>query len=175
MNARGQVIAQGNITSQNADIRGETYTNGWFRTRGDSGWYSEKWGGGWYMSDSTWVRSWMNKSIYTGGQVRGGQVRSDGRTYVGEYLQLGGVATEGAGCAPNGLVGRNAAGLTLSCQSGVWRSNGGGVTGHKNCSWIVGSPYQTRICPSPKVLVGYNYIGYGSGYSDHHAYCCELE
>ncbi|MCZ7807185.1 shufflon system plasmid conjugative transfer pilus tip adhesin PilV, partial [Pseudomonas aeruginosa] len=37
-----------------------------------------------------------------------------------EYLQLNGVATEGAGCSPNGLVGRNAAGLTLSCQSGVW-------------------------------------------------------
>ena len=125
VNARGQVIAQGNITAQNADIRGETYTNGWFRTRGDSGWYSEKWGGGWYMSDSTWVRSWMNKSIYTGGQVRGGEVRSDGRTYVGEYLQLGGVATEGTGCAPNGLVGRNAAGLTLSCQSGRWSKVGG--------------------------------------------------
>ncbi|WP_375140668.1 shufflon system plasmid conjugative transfer pilus tip adhesin PilV, partial [Pseudomonas aeruginosa] len=48
------------------------------------------------------------------------------RTEVGEYLQLNGVATEGAGCSPNGLVGRNAAGLTLSCQSGVWGSNGGG-------------------------------------------------
>ncbi|WP_370671313.1 shufflon system plasmid conjugative transfer pilus tip adhesin PilV, partial [Pseudomonas putida] len=44
----------------------------------------------------------------------------EGRTEVGEYLQLNGVATEGAGCSPNGLVGRNAAGLTLSCQSGVW-------------------------------------------------------
>ncbi|WP_141687530.1 shufflon system plasmid conjugative transfer pilus tip adhesin PilV, partial [Pseudomonas putida] len=48
-------------------------------------------------------------------------------TEVGEYLQLNGVATEGAGCSPNGLVGRNAAGLTLSCQSGVWKSNGGGA------------------------------------------------
>ncbi|WP_249341933.1 shufflon system plasmid conjugative transfer pilus tip adhesin PilV, partial [Pseudomonas sp. PCH44] len=49
-----------------------------------------------------------------------GKLTSEGRTEVGEYLQLNGVATEGAGCSPNGLVGRNAAGLTLSCQSGVW-------------------------------------------------------
>lgn len=131
INAVGAITASGNITtsatlaSATAEINGETYTGGWFRTRGDGGWYSEKWGGGWYMSDSTWVRSWMNKSIYTGGQVRGGEVRSDGRTYVGEYLQLGGVAAEGASCAPNGLVGRNAAGLTLSCQSGLWNKVGG--------------------------------------------------
>lgn len=127
INANGDVNAQGDITAQNADIRGETYTDGWFRTRGDGGWYSEKWGGGWYMSDSTWVRSWMNKSIYTGGQVRGGEVRSDGRTYVGEYLQLGGVAKDGATCTPNGLVGRNAAGLTLSCQSGIWKGSADGL------------------------------------------------
>ena len=63
----------------------------------------------------------------------------------------------------------------LICQSGVWAKPGGGVTGRKNCFWLVGSPYQTRICPVPTVLIGYNYIGYGSGYSDHHAYCCELE
>jgi len=116
----------GTIKGQTADITGETYTGGWFRTRGDSGWYNEKWVGGWYMSDPTWVRSYANKSVYTGGEMRGGTLRSEGRTTVGEYLQLGGVATEGTACSPNGLVGRNAAGLTLSCQSGVWR--GGGIT-----------------------------------------------
>ncbi|MGV8604952.1 shufflon system plasmid conjugative transfer pilus tip adhesin PilV, partial [Pseudomonas aeruginosa] len=53
------VTATGTVKAGTADVAGETYTGGWFRTRGDTGWYNEKWGGGWYMSDSTWVRSWM--------------------------------------------------------------------------------------------------------------------
>ena len=77
------------------------------------------------MSDSTWVRSIGDKDVFTGGQMRAGTLRSDGRTTVGEYLQLEGVATEGASCSQNGLVGRTAAGLTLSCQSGVWLRSGG--------------------------------------------------
>ncbi|MFU3086523.1 shufflon system plasmid conjugative transfer pilus tip adhesin PilV, partial [Pseudomonas aeruginosa] len=113
-NITGNATVGGTIKGQTADITGETYTGGWFRTRGDSGWYNEKWVGGWYMSDPTWVRSYANKSVYTGGEIRGGTLRSEGRTTVGEYLQLGGVATEGTACSPNGLVGRNAAGLTLS-------------------------------------------------------------
>ncbi|OWJ89365.1 pilus assembly protein PilV, partial [Pseudomonas sp. A46] len=114
------VTASGNISAANANITGETTTGGWFRTTGDTGWYNQKWNGGWYMNDPTWVRSYGDKNVYSGGEIRGGTLRSEGRTAVGEYLQLGGVATEGTACSPNGLVGRNAAGLTLSCQSGVW-------------------------------------------------------
>ncbi|MCH3017475.1 shufflon system plasmid conjugative transfer pilus tip adhesin PilV, partial [Listeria monocytogenes] len=82
------------------------------------GWYNEKWGGGWYMSDSTWVRSWMNKNVYTGGEMKAGNLTAEGRTEVGEYLQLNGVATEGADCSPNGLAGITSTGLWLSCQNG---------------------------------------------------------
>lgn len=66
------VTATGTVKAGTADVAGETYTGGWFRTRGDTGWYNEKWGGGWYMSDSTWVRSWMNKNVYTGGEMKAG-------------------------------------------------------------------------------------------------------
>lgn len=125
INNAGAVSATGVSVTGNTNTTGETYTGGWFRTRGDSGWYNEKWVGGWYMSDPTWVRSYANKSVYTGGEMRGGTLRSEGRTTVGEYLQLSGVATEGTACSPNGLVGRNSAGLTLSCQSGVWKAGGG--------------------------------------------------
>lgn len=113
-----------NVANSNTtNTTGETYTGGWFRTKGDSGWYNEKWVGGWYMTDSNWVRSYANKSIYTGGTMLAGSLESGGRTTVGEYLQLNGIATEGTGCGPNGLVGRNAVGLTLSCQSGVWKGS----------------------------------------------------
>ncbi|MEN1544000.1 shufflon system plasmid conjugative transfer pilus tip adhesin PilV, partial [Pseudomonas aeruginosa] len=80
----------------------------------------------WYMSDPTWVRSYANKNVYTGGEMRGGKLTSEGRTEVGEFLQLNGVATEGAGCSPNGLVGRSSIGVALSCQSGVWKGSSSG-------------------------------------------------
>ncbi|WKN24444.2 shufflon system plasmid conjugative transfer pilus tip adhesin PilV [Azotobacter vinelandii] len=49
-----------------------------------------------------------------------GTITSTGRISTDEYLQLGGVAEEGTACSPDGLIGRTTAGLTLSCQSGVW-------------------------------------------------------
>jgi len=45
---------------------------GWHRTYGNTGWYNQTYGGGWYMIDSTWVRTYNNKSIYTAGDIRAG-------------------------------------------------------------------------------------------------------
>ncbi|MGE2102975.1 shufflon system plasmid conjugative transfer pilus tip adhesin PilV [Escherichia coli] len=94
-------------------------------TRNSKGWLNETHGGGFYMSDGSWVRSVNNKGIYTGGQVKGGTVRADGRLYTGEYLQLERTAVAGASCSPNGLVGRDNTGAILSCQSGTWGTIGG--------------------------------------------------
>jgi hypothetical protein len=55
------------------------------------------------------------------GAVIGKTVTSTGRLRSGEFLQLDGIAVEKNACAPNGLVGRNTSGLTLSCQSGRWQ------------------------------------------------------
>lgn len=41
------------------------YTSNWFRSTGSTGWYSESYGGGWYMSDSTWLRAYNGKAVYT--------------------------------------------------------------------------------------------------------------
>ena len=43
---------------------------GWHRTYGNTGWYNGTWHGGWYMIDSTWVRAYNNKSVYTSGSIR---------------------------------------------------------------------------------------------------------
>ncbi|MGX4879378.1 shufflon system plasmid conjugative transfer pilus tip adhesin PilV (plasmid) [Escherichia coli] len=108
----------GNTATTNGDI---TSNNGWLVTKNSKGWMNSTYGGGWYMSDSSWLRSVNNKGIYTGGQVKGGTVRADGRLYTGEYLQLEKTATAGTSCSPNGLVGRDSTGAILSCQSGVWK------------------------------------------------------
>ena len=49
---------------------GTIYLTDWIRTIGNSGWYNQSYDGGWYMSDSTWIRSYNNKSVYTGGTIR---------------------------------------------------------------------------------------------------------
>ena len=43
---------------------------GWIRTYGNTGWYSQTYGGGWYMIDSSFIRAYNNKNIYTGGIIR---------------------------------------------------------------------------------------------------------
>lgn len=57
-NISGHMTAVGNIGT--ADVpAGQIYSNGSFRSMGNSGWSSETHGGGWHMTDSTWIRAWM--------------------------------------------------------------------------------------------------------------------
>lgn len=39
-------------------------------------------GGGWYMSDTTWIRAYGNKNIYTPGEIRGGIFTTEGDGYM---------------------------------------------------------------------------------------------
>lgn len=66
------------------------YTSNWFRSTGSTGWYSQTYGGGWYMTDSTWIRTYGNKSVYQ----NTGQIRTEG------YLVTNGGITVGA-TSPN--------------------------------------------------------------------------
>ena len=51
-----------------------------------------------------------------------------GRAQIGEYAQIDGLATENAGCSPNGLLGRDPSGKSLACVNGKW-TGGSGVQG----------------------------------------------
>lgn len=123
----GSNVTAGNAVTASNDIRSN---NGWLITRGSKGWLNETYQGGFYMSDNDWVRAVNNKNIYTGGQVRGGSIRADGRLSTGDVLQLDGVNMAGASCPSDGLVSRDASGAILSCQSGVWVSPGKGRSGY---------------------------------------------
>ncbi|MBJ9294491.1 shufflon system plasmid conjugative transfer pilus tip adhesin PilV [Citrobacter werkmanii] len=151
LNVAGNGQVNGNLNSNNSvsgttiTSRGETYTQNWFRTMGDGGIYFQKYGGGWYMTDTNTITAYAGKNIQTAAGVYGGYVHSTGnidavgqvygaggvvsggRTTVGEYLQLNGVAYAGNGCSPNGLQGRAVDGSILSCTNGVWKEGGGSV------------------------------------------------
>ncbi|EJG2189995.1 shufflon system plasmid conjugative transfer pilus tip adhesin PilV [Citrobacter freundii] len=151
LNVAGNGQVNGNLNSNNSvsgttiTSRGETYTNNWFRAMGEGGIYFQKYGGGWYMTDTNTITAYAGKNIQTAAGVYGGYVHSTGnidavgqvygaggvvsggRTTVGEYLQLNGVAYAGNGCSPNGLQGRAVDGSILSCTNGVWKEGGGSV------------------------------------------------
>ena len=42
------------------------YASDWFRSEGSTGWFNQTYGGGWYMSDSNFLRSYGEKSVYIG-------------------------------------------------------------------------------------------------------------
>lgn len=89
------------------------YTSNWFRSTGSTGWYSQTYGGGWYMSDSTWIRTYGNKSVYQ----NTGQIRTDG------YLVTNGGITVGATSPNNGTYKSHVTGNSWS--SGYIRAGAG--------------------------------------------------
>lgn len=62
------------------------YTSNWFRSTGSTGWYSQTYGGGWFMADSTWIRTYGDKSVYQ----NTGQIRTDGYLVTNGGITVGG-------------------------------------------------------------------------------------
>lgn len=100
------VTAGGNITAGNA-VLGQI-----FYDSNNTGYYVDPH----YISNLNYVQ--------TANISNSQNITSAGRITTGEYLAIGGLATQGWGCSPNGLTGRAADGLLLTCDSGVWSSGG---------------------------------------------------
>lgn len=150
-----------------------TSSGGWLVTQGNNGWLNNSWGGGFYMSDSDWIRAVNNKGLYTAGQIKGGTVRSDGRLSTGEYLQLDAVATAGAACSPNGLIGRDASGAVMSCQNGVWTL--GGSLRQQECTQMgnyTGRDFTEHRCPVGWYAAGLKFNGHQHNESAYIITCC---
>jgi hypothetical protein len=104
--ASNTIAAYSNIdlTPQSRTI----YSNNWFRSVGDSGWYSETYGGGWYMIDTTWLRAYNNKAIYTPNIIRGDGGFNRNGVAGGIYVPLTGYVwlVDTTGFALNAGLGR---------------------------------------------------------------------
>jgi len=113
----GQSGPYSGATTQDLTVTGRIGTNG----RSPSSGYPSGWWGG--------VHTW---DLYAEGSIGVGQsgslnagVRSNGRIWTNEYIQISSVSTAGYGCSPNGLIGRDEYGYMLSCVNGVWTRAGG--------------------------------------------------
>ncbi|WP_454869854.1 shufflon system plasmid conjugative transfer pilus tip adhesin PilV [Pseudomonas putida] len=81
----------------------------------------------------------------------------NGRVRAGEYLEVAGVASEGSGCAPAGLIGRDAYGGLLSCKNGMWQSNAGSVYASSQSHLAPGSVVSCIAGPTGRVLIQASY------------------
>ena len=133
--------ASGRITC--ADV----YSSSWLRTVGQTGWYSESYGGGWYMTDSTWIRAYNNKQIYTASTSADaihtlGGINASGRIYSGSYIEThGGLVCAGVGNS-GGASGFNVYGSFYGNVShgGIEIGASDNVLGigvHSNDSWYI--------------------------------------
>lgn len=90
LNASGRISTTSDILS-----------SGWIRALGTTGFYCESYGGGWHMTDSTWIRVYNNKQIYTASTspdaiCTAGGMNASGRIYAGSYMQaMGGLNIAG--------------------------------------------------------------------------------
>ncbi|UYK96320.1 shufflon system plasmid conjugative transfer pilus tip adhesin PilV [Pantoea stewartii] len=169
VNARGNMFAGNGITA-NSDIRSN---GGWLITRDGKGWLDEAHGGGFYMSDNDWVRAVNNKNIYTGGQIRGGYLSSEGNVNAGGQLELNQVNQAGAWCPTNGNISRDGSGATLSCVNNVWTS--GGSLQQRDCfqtgNWG-GRDFSEHRCPTGYYAAGLAFAGHNGNESSYVITCC---
>ncbi|ODP35033.1 shufflon system plasmid conjugative transfer pilus tip adhesin PilV [Pandoraea sp. ISTKB] len=129
----------------NTYTSGETYTGGWYRSTGANGWYNQTYNGGWYMADPTWVRSYADKNVYTGGQMLAGSLRSYGG------LTMDGIGYVGGSCTVGTFV-RDPSGRHLSCVNGYWSAGGISSVSTVSSGW---AQYGASVqCPAGTTVVG---------------------
>ncbi|WP_367376771.1 shufflon system plasmid conjugative transfer pilus tip adhesin PilV [Hafnia alvei] len=176
-----QAIITGGISGQTATISGEIKgqratisgdiksTGGWITTQGNKGWMNETYGGGFYMSDSSWIRSLNNKGIYTAGEIKGGQLRSEGDVSAAGILKLDKVNVVGTNCPVTGAISHDAKGATLSCQDGKWSANAQSevirIDGASSC---VNKGTMVAVCPAGTHVISGSYALTGWGRNSSH-------
>lgn len=124
-----------------------TIHNEWIYCQGDYGLYFQTHNGGWYMSDSSWIRSYADKNIYTGGRIKAGTALET-RSMDAPDGQNIDINTKG-----------RALGLNCSSGSGVWVEFKAQWSGSKGTE-----PSLFNTSGN-----GWGYIG-GSGYSWYRVY-----
>ncbi len=140
LNSSGNIFAAGNfygtqsVNTQNVyagtnTAGAPTGYNSNFYSGGIGGWMNITYGGGWYMSDSSWIRAYGDKGIYTGGQMQAGSIQSNGNINAnGTITANGDVVANGAAYSNNWFRSNGNTGWYSQTYGGGWYMTDG--------SWI---------------------------------------
>ncbi|MBI4600148.1 hypothetical protein HY732_04505 [Candidatus Uhrbacteria bacterium] len=116
------------------------YTDNWFRSNGNTGWYSQTYGGGWYMSDTSWIRTYNEKNVWTGTGLLGSgggltvgyggqEPNTSGGAIIAGSVGIGTTATDIAGVVHKARIKNSTDGRVLALDgtnwSGLWWAVGG--------------------------------------------------
>ncbi len=82
-NADGGLVADRFFAGYDSGALNSMSCSNWFRSSGQTGLYFNDYGGGLYMTDSTWVRTYNGKSLYTAGTMQSGAVATSNITLGG--------------------------------------------------------------------------------------------
>lgn len=130
---------------------------GWHRTYGATGWYNGTYGGGWHMSDTTWLRAYGGKAIYTTNVAR-----ADAGIYTNQICNI-----SGTGCVAQSALGGGGGGVPAGTMCGMATTTYYGVSECTN-SAPSNAYYQSRFtCNGVNVVTtcpsGYTRTTYPSG------------
>lgn len=128
--ANGQDVAIRMNNSSVAVFRGHTSGSldglelayGWFRPRSTRGIYWQDYGGGWFMQDTTYIRAYGDKEIYTNNKVRGMETGMRNGTWGGGHAVVG----------YHSLNTDNHCGLLQRWDGMVWLRSPNNITFHLN-------------------------------------------
>lgn len=155
--AGSAVVSGGDVTAS-----GAAYASNWFRSYGATGWYSQSYGGGWYMSDPTWVRSYNDKNVYTGGEIRAGTIHATGSLVSDGIFEITQTAVVHGACSGTGKMVKASDGSgMLQCDGNSWEPMGGvaavaTVQSGQGCATGGGTMIQAT-CPAGYKLTGGGY------------------
>lgn len=96
---------------------------GWHRTYGNTGWYNGTHGGGWTMEDSTWLRAYGGKGVYTTNVVR-----ADSGVRTNQVCDV-----NGGNCIAQGALGASGGGVTATANASCSVTAAGGATCSATC------------------------------------------
>ena len=152
------------------------YTSNWFRSTGDTGWYSQTYGGGWNMTDTTYIRAYGSKRVYTANAEQyafytaGGMTAAKGfwhsavnsNNYVllagGSYKSLADFAKGNAGSATKGVyvTGGTVTAMTYSLSSNLNSGTSGKLAYYSSATTV--AAYSSSVGSSAQPI----YLNEGS-------------
>ena len=152
------------------------YTSNWFRSTGNTGWYSQTYGGGWNMTDTTYIRAYGSKRVYTANAEQyafytaGGMTAAKGfwhsavnsNNYVllagGSYKSLADFAKGNAGSATKGVyvTGGTVTAMTYSLSSNLNSGTSGKLAYYSSATTV--AAYSSSVGSSAQPI----YLNAGS-------------
>ncbi len=145
-----------NVTSGSNPQWGTTYANNWFRSQGATGWYNETYGGGWYMNDSTRVKAYNGKGIYTSANLQVNGNADVGFIRVGYGTQSHITLEDDE--SPNGVkyIHANSNNIGFLSGAGAWLSRWDNAGNQVNV-WDITAPKLTtpQICLNGSCKTGW--------------------